>query len=512
MLDGFTVTGGQADGSGFKAEGGGLYCKGNGAGSVCDATFRNLHVIGNYAGFGGGLCNNALNGGQSSPTITNVTFSYNHADQNGGGVFNYTALTPGTSAPVLTGVTFVGNSAGLRGGAIMNAVSSGTVSPSIANATFSGNSAGTGGAIATWSLSAGVSAPQLTNVTFNANTANKGGALANEVNATGSVDTTLINGILWGDSVSGVGSAGPEIYNAGGGTVAISYSVIEGAFPAGLWDTSLGTDGGNNLETDPLLGPLGDNGGPTQTFPLISGSSAIDAGDAAACAAAPVSNKDQHDRTRPVDGDFDATATCDIGAYEYAGHLFADVPVVGKEWMEPWVEMFYYNGITTGCGAGPLIYCPESAVTRAAMAVFILRAKYGASYVPPAATHTFSDMPVVGKEWMEPWVDQLYAEGITTGCGAGPIFCPESPVTRAAMAVFLLRALEGSSYTPPAATHTFSDMPVVGKEWMEPWVDEFYVRGITTGCGAAPLIYCPENSVTRAAMAVFVDRAYSLYP
>ena len=121
-------------------------------------------------------------------------------------------------------------------------------------------------------------------------------------------------------------------------------------------------------------------------------------------------------------------------------------------------------------------------------------------------------MPVAGKEWMEPWVDQLYAEGITTGCGAGPIFCPEAPVTRASMAVFILRALEGSSYTPPATVHNFSDMPVTGKEWMEPWVDEFYARGITTGCGAAPLIYCPEDSVTRGSMAVFIDRAYSLYP
>ncbi len=146
------------------------------------------------------------------------------------------------------------------------------------------------------------------------------------------------------------------------------------------------------------------------------------------------------------------------------------------------------------------------------MAVFLLRAEHGSSYVPPTATHTFSDMPVAGKEWMEPWVDQLYAEGITSGCGAGPIFCPEAPVTRAAMAVFLLRALEGSSYVPPAATHTFSDMPVAGKEWMEPWVDEFYTRGITTGCGAAPVIYCPESSVTRAAMAVFIDRAHALYP
>ena len=179
-----------------------------------------------------------------------------------------------------------------------------------------------------------------------------------------------------------------------------------------------------------------------------------------------------------MDGDQDGTLTCDIGAVEYLpSHVFHDMPVAGKEWMEPWINEFYFNGITTGCGISPLIYCPNSSVTRAAMAVFLLRAKHGATYSPPAATHTFVDMPVAGKEWMEPWVDQLYAEGITTGCGAGPMFCPEAAVTRAAMAVFLLRALEGSSYVPPAAVHTFSDMPVAGKEWMEPWVDEFYTRG-----------------------------------
>ncbi len=192
---------------------------------------------------------------------------------------------------------------------------------------------------------------------------------------------------------------------------------------------------------------------------------------------------------------------------------FTDVPVTGKEWMEPWIYAFYRAGITTGCGSSPLIYCPESPVTRAAMAVFLLRTMYGGSYVPPAATSTFSDVPVLGKEWMEPWIDEFYAEGMTTGCGVSPLrYCPEASVTRAAMAVFVLRALEGSSYTPPAASHFFSDMPVAGKEWMEPFVDEFYRRGITTGCGISPLTYCPESSVTRAAMAVFIGRAFGLVP
>jgi hypothetical protein len=105
----------------------------------------------------------------------------------------------------------------------------------------------------------------------------------------------------------------------------------------------------------------------------------------------------------------------------------------------------------------------------------------------------------------------VYREGITTGCGTSPlIFCPENPVTRAAMAVFILRALEGSSYTPPAASHFFSDLPVAGKEWQEAWVDEVYRRGITTGCGTGPLIYCPETAVKRQAMAAFIVRAFNL--
>jgi hypothetical protein len=188
---------------------------------------------------------------------------------------------------------------------------------------------------------------------------------------------------------------------------------------------------------------------------------------------------------------------------------FADVPINHSLWQ--FIEAFYASGITTGCGVSPLIYCPENNVTRAAMAVFLLRAKYGSGYTPPAARHFFADLPVAGKEWQEAWVDQFYAEGITGGCGTGPlIYCPENPVTRAAMAVFILRTLEGSSYTPPAASHFFADLPVAGKEWMEPWVDEVYRRGITTGCGTGPLIFCPENPVKRQAMAAFIVRAFNL--
>ncbi len=46
---------------------------------------------------------------------------------------------------------------------------------------------------------------------------------------------------------------------------------------------------------------------------------------------------------------------------------------------------------------------------------------------------------------------------------------------------------------------------------MEAWIIDFKNHNITTGCGAGP-IYCPENSVSRAEMAVFIGRAYHLYP
>jgi hypothetical protein len=188
---------------------------------------------------------------------------------------------------------------------------------------------------------------------------------------------------------------------------------------------------------------------------------------------------------------------------------FADVPIDHPFWA--YIEAFYNAGITTGCGVSPLIYCPEQPVTRAAMAVFLLRAKYGSGYAPPAASHFFADLPVAGKEWMQPWVDELYREGITGGCGTGPlIYCPETSTTRAAMAVFILRTMYGSGYTPPTASHYFADLPVAGKEWMEPWVDELYREGITTGCGTGPLIYCPETAVKRQAMAAFIVRAFDL--
>jgi len=192
-------------------------------------------------------------------------------------------------------------------------------------------------------------------------------------------------------------------------------------------------------------------------------------------------------------------------------HATSFFDVSGNYWAWKWIEGFYRQGITTGCGINPRTYCPDREVTRAEMAVFLLRAKHSASFTPPATGNIFADVPVSGKEWMQPWINQFYVERVTTGCYANPLrYCPERNVTRAEMAVFLLRAKYGATYTPPPATGVFADVPFSGKEWMQPWIEQLYREGITTGCASNPLQYCPERNVTRAEMAVFVDRTFAV--
>src|SRR5262249_13789623 len=71
--------------------------------------------------------------------------------------------------------------------------------------------------------------------------------------------------------------------------------------------------------SNPQLGPLADNGGPTQTMALPSTSPAVDRGNNSGCAASPANNLDQRGINRPADGNGDSNPVCDIGAYELPG-------------------------------------------------------------------------------------------------------------------------------------------------------------------------------------------------
>ena len=115
---------------------------------------------------------------------------------------------------------------------------------------------------------------------------------------------------------------------------------------------------------------------------------------------------------------------------------FSDVPI--SYWSWNYIERLYNAGITGGCGT--IIYCPESPVTRAQMAVFLEKGvHYPNAFTPPNLAPTFND--TVG-HWAEDWIEALRNDGITGGCGTN-LYCPEDPVTRAQMAVFLLKSKYG---------------------------------------------------------------------
>jgi len=174
-------------------------------------------------------------------------------------------------------------------------------------------------------------------------------------------------------------------------------------------------------------------------------------------------------------------------------------------WAWKWIEGLYASSVTTGCGEGN--YCPEEEASRAQMAILLLRARYGSGYTPPAATGIFTDVPT--DYWAANWIERLYNQGITNGCATNPLrYCPDSNVTRAETAAFLLRTKYGSSYTPPPATGIFADVPT--NYWAANWIEQLYSEGITTGCSTNPLLYCPENSATRAEIAVLLARTFNL--
>jgi hypothetical protein len=219
-----------------------------------DVTFQNNSSVN-----GGGMYN-----GSSNPVLNRVSFSYNSAS-GGGGMMN-----EWNSSPVLTNVTFIGNS----GGGMLNINGS---SPELTNALFSGNVAYAGGAMYN-SLD---SSPTVINATFSGNSASAyGGGIFNVANS----NATIQNSIFWGNQdSSGIGTAASSIYNSSNATPAISYSLIQGSNGSGPdWDSELGTDLGNNLDTDPLfIEPPDPTDAPTLAgnLRLQIGSPSIDAGN-----------------------------------------------------------------------------------------------------------------------------------------------------------------------------------------------------------------------------------------
>lgn len=248
-------------------DGGGLYNEIGSSPTLTDVIFSNNSARDN----GGGMYNTV----NSTPILTNVTFSSNAADNGGGGMYN------NFSSPIISGTLFISNTA-TAGGGLYNRASN----PNVINTVFGGNMANDGGGLynlegsrpkllnvvlgnnTATSNGGGLynledSHPALTNVTIGYNTAgNTGGGITNVDNS----NPTLIN-VIVGSNTAG---NSPNISNTNS-TPEISFSLVEGSGGNNNWDSSLGNNGGNNLDADPLFLA-------TDNLRLQSTSVAIDAG------------------------------------------------------------------------------------------------------------------------------------------------------------------------------------------------------------------------------------------
>ena len=207
-------------------------------GNAADNTYRvvigaKLAVLDGFTITAGGVYSGAgMFNSNCSPTVANCSFIGN-SGSDGGAMYNYNG-----AAPTVSNCSFNGNSATGKGGAIYNRT--GGV-PTFINCTFSGNTGLNGGAIYNEYCPAVVF-----NCTFSGNTANAGGgAMYSFTNSL----PTVTNCIFWGNSAT----TGAEILN-NGGTPTFSHCDIKGSGASGAsWKSALGSDGGGNIDADPLF-------------------------------------------------------------------------------------------------------------------------------------------------------------------------------------------------------------------------------------------------------------------
>jgi hypothetical protein len=284
--------------NGFAVNGGGINNNGLALTIVSSTVSGNRAVGTNSGGFGGGIYN-----ASGTLTLRNVTVSNNQAtaqgiDGSGGGIYTHGPLTITSSTVSGNYVEYPGVNALLQGGGIYSdggkvTITNSTLSDNYLFADAIGAIAQGGGIWTNAKLS-------LTNSTVSGNSASAygggfGGGIYVASGVTALQDTILANSPSGGNCQGMVASHG---YNLSS-------------------DATCALSGPGDLNnTDPMLGPLQNNGGPTQTQALLTGSPAIDAGNPSGCTGPTekLLTKDQRGQPRPDPED--AGGGCDIGAYE----------------------------------------------------------------------------------------------------------------------------------------------------------------------------------------------------
>jgi Chlamydia polymorphic membrane protein (Chlamydia_PMP) repeat len=261
-VSGLTITNGSANGTDLYG-GGGIY------NDHSTLALSNCMLSGNYGEYGGGSIYN----GNATLVVDGCTLSGNYAPGAGGAIFN--DGSNGSATLTVTNSTISGNHSARPGGAgngggIFNDGSYGSATLTVINSTFSDNFANTagpsgGGAIYNYGQF-GSATLTVTSSTFSGNSAYYGAGVHND-GIYGSATATIRNTIF------NRGALGANVYNYFSGSVSsLGYNLIDDDGSGFLTAT------GDQINTDPMLGPLQDNGGPTFTHALLPGSPAIDAG------------------------------------------------------------------------------------------------------------------------------------------------------------------------------------------------------------------------------------------
>ena len=323
-MSGLTITGGKP--SNF---GGGMV--NNGTLTLDHVTISGNTVSGTNAS-GGGI----FSGGPL--TITNSTISGNTTPNGGGGIVNQGPMTI-TNSTISGNSTFAGAEYPGDGGGIYF---TGSVSATIRNSTISENTGADGGGV----YNAGGTTVAIINSTVDGNSATAaGGGVYNALGDLGLFNDTITSNVANSDHTGG--GIGGGVLNASGTTSFVNTIIAynghkqstSNPFPFFHADDCGGTIASvsNNIvqtpnpgqctisgayaQVDPQLDPLQNNGGPTLTRAIGSGSPAIDGGNPGGCTDnfGAILTTDQRGDPRAVDGDGNGSAICDIGAVEYQG-------------------------------------------------------------------------------------------------------------------------------------------------------------------------------------------------
>src|SRR5262249_46202555 len=124
---------------------------------------------------------------------------------------------------------------------------------------------------------------------------------------------------------------------------------------------------------------------------------------------------------------------------------------------------------------------------------------------PPVYQGQFDDV-LLGSTNSD-YIEGLVQDAVTAGCSVSPrLYCPDVPVTRAQMAVFVWKSRHGTEAPPPCAG-VFADVRCPGGFAVD-YIEGIASEGITAGCGSGD--YCPDAGISNAQMAVFLVKAFQL--